>query len=158
MMIINRKILTLLAVIISLCGLTLKADGPGRHGDREKWMSEMRQYKHDFIVKQLKLTDEQKARFIQVYQRMEIETDELNHQTRSLMRSVEKKGSEATDLEMEKAAEASFELKSKEGAIEMRYYKELKSILSPRQMLELRKAERKFTRELMKHQQKKQKD
>ncbi len=142
----------IILLVIAVFSVTPAFSQKSSPQERERWMKEMRQYKNDFLVRELDLTDEQKARFLEVYGNMEDETDRLNQQTRALVQSVEKKGDQATDLEREKAAEASFELKSREGAVEMKYYRQLKEILTPKQLLKLRKAERKFTRELMKHQ------
>ena len=43
-----------------------------------------------------------------------------------------------------------FETKSKEGAIEKQYFAKLKSVLTPKQLFQLKRAERKFTDKLMK--------
>lgn len=127
------------------------ADGRPSKEQRDRWFKEMQQYKREYLVKEMDLTDEQKAKFLPVYDNMEQEIRRLHNETRQLVRDVDKKGDKATALEREKAAEASFELRSKEGAIEMKYYKEMKSFLSPDQLLKFKKAEDKFTRELMKH-------
>ena len=140
-----------MALAVPSAAFAQKNDKPGNREERSRWYKEMLQYKRDFMVKELQLTDEQKAKFIPIYDKMESETEAINRQTRQMMRSVEKKGSEATDLEYEKAAEATFELKSKEGAIDTKYYNELKTVLTPRQMFKFKNAENQFTRELMKH-------
>lgn len=119
--------------------------------NQERWEKEMRQYKNDFIVKSLDITDAQKAKFLPLYNKMDDEIRCLNMQTMQLARTVKTKGASATDLEKEKAAEAQFELKGKEGAIEMKYFKEFRSILSPEQLFKLKGAERNFSRQLMNH-------
>ncbi|MDE6377411.1 MAG: Spy/CpxP family protein refolding chaperone, partial [Duncaniella sp.] len=128
-----------------------KQDNKPTKMNQERWEKEMRQYKNDFIVKSLDITDAQKAKFLPLYNKMEDELRCLNQQTMSLARSVRDKGEAATDLEKEKAAEAQFELKVKEGTIEMKYFKEFRSILSPSQLLKLKGAERNFSRQLMNH-------
>ncbi|MCM1110683.1 MAG: hypothetical protein NC336_05710 [Clostridium sp.] len=127
-----------------------QSDGHGK-GDRQRWMKEMRQYKMEYLTRQLELTDDQRQEFSTLYQQMDTEIDNANRDTRRMVRDVEKKGSSATALEQEKAAEAMFELKGKEGEIEMKYFPKFKKILKPAQLLKLKKAEQDFTRELMKH-------
>ena len=117
-----------------------------------KWMDDMRQVKVEFVAKELNLTKQQKEKFTPIYDAMTRETGKLMRETRALEKSVRKKGNAATDLEYEKATEAMVECKGKECEIEKKYYGQLKTVLSKRQMFELPRAERKFARELMKQQ------
>lgn len=118
--------------------------------EREVWMKEMQQYKNDFIAKKLTLTDEQKAKFMPLYNSMDEEIRKAQDETEKLYRHTVKRDGKATDLEYEKAAEAMYELKGRENDIEMKYFKDFKQILSPKQLFQLKDAERDFTRELMK--------
>lgn len=54
-------------------------------------------------------------------------------------------------MEYEKAAEAVAEFKSKEGAIELRYFNQFKGYLSKKQLFKLKIAEHKWMKELMRH-------
>ena len=96
-------------------------------GHRQKWMKEMQQAKIEFMTKELDIAEQQKARFAE---------------------------SNATDLEYEKAAEAMFEFKSREGAIEKKYYTIFKQFLTPQQLFKFYPAERKWMKTLMKHRKK----
>lgn len=113
-------------------------------------MKEMQQYKNDFIAKKLTLTEEQKAKFMPLYNSMDEEIRKAQEETEKLYRHTVKREGKATDLEYEKAAEAMYELKGRENEIEMKYFKDYKQILSPKQLFQLKDAERDFTRELMK--------
>lgn len=126
-------------------------DSQKERQQRTEWNREMLQAKIDFMSRELKLTDQQKEKFGPAFESMDRETSKLFQQTRSMTKSVYDKGEKATDLEREKAAEAMFEMKSKEGEIEMKYYKKFKEILTPQQIFEYKNAERKFNKELMKH-------
>ncbi len=117
---------------------------------RKEWFEELRQYKHDFLAKELQLSQEQQDKFFPLYDDMENSVESLNRQTRGLEKNIEKADGKASDLEYEKAAEAMFELKSKEGAIEQQYATKFKTVLTPKQMFELKRAERKFFHKLMK--------
>ena len=118
--------------------------------DRESWMKEIQQYKNDFIAKKLELTDEQRAKFLPLYNSMDEEIRKVQEESEQLSRQTMGKEDKATDLEYEKAAEAMYELKGRENAIEMKYFEEYKTILTPQQLFKLKDAEKDFTRELMK--------
>ena len=118
--------------------------------DRESWMKEIQQYKNDFIAKKLELTDEQRAKFLPLYNSMDKEIRKVQEESEQLSRQTMGKEDKATDLEYEKAAEAMYELKGRENAIEMKYFEEYKTILTPQQLFKLKDAEKDFTRELMK--------
>lgn len=126
-----------------------QAPGSANH---QVWMKEIQQYKNEFIAKKLDLTKEQRARFLPLYNSMEKEIRKAEDETEQLYLQVKKKDSSATELEYEKAAEAVYEMKGRENAIEMKYFNEFKSVLTPRQLFKLKEAERDFTRQLMKHQ------
>lgn len=118
--------------------------------ERESWMKEMQQFKNDYIAKKLNLTDEQRAKFMPLYNSMDEEIRKVQEETEQLTRQTIAKDGKVTDLEYEKAAEAVYELKGRENDIEMKYFNEYKAILSPEQLFKLKDAEKDFTRELMK--------
>lgn len=126
------------------------AQMPVTDADRQRWLAEIRQYKHEFLIKELELTEEQQGPFFQLYDQMEDEIEQLNSQTRALQQQVEA-NDQATDLEVTNAARTIFELKRAEGQIEMTYFDRFAKILTPRQLLNLKSAERKFTQHLVNH-------
>ena len=81
---------------------------------------------------------------------MDEEIRKVQEESEQLSRQTMGKEDKATDLEYEKAAEAMYELKGRENAIEMKYFEEYKTILTPQQLFKLKDAEKDFTRELMK--------
>ncbi|WP_300504639.1 Spy/CpxP family protein refolding chaperone [uncultured Duncaniella sp.] len=139
-------ILVLSAIILPISAQAQRPSGR----EREVWMKEMQQFKNDFIAKKLNLTEEQKAKFLPLYNSMDEEIRKAQNEAEQLYRQTLKKGEKATDLEYEKAAEAVYELKGRENTIEMKYFNDYKQILSPNQLFQLKVAERDFTRQLMK--------
>lgn len=125
-------------------------DRQAAHKERAKVMAELRNYKHEFLAKELGLTKEQQKEFFPIYDSMDDAVGKINGDTRELERKLEK-DENATDLELETAAKAIFEQKAKEGAIENEYFDQLKAVLTPRQLFNLKNAERKFTQYLLKH-------
>jgi Spy/CpxP family protein refolding chaperone len=149
-----KRALTLLIIALLTCSCIYAQQRPAQPSQerRQKWFSEMTQYKHDFISKELILTKEQEARFFPLYDKMESETRSLNRQARELEKAVIAKGDRASDLEYEKAAEALYELKGKENDIEMKYFAQFKSVLTQKQLFQLKQAERKFNSTIMSQQ------
>lgn len=148
----KRYILTIIAALLVAAG-AMAQNKPDK-AKRDQWNREMQQAKLEFMAKELKISDAQKDKFNQTYNAMQAELNKLRTETHAMTKAVEKKA-DATDLEYEKAAEAMFEFKQKEGAIEMKYYPEFRKILSKEQLFHLKKAENKWTKELMKHRKRK---
>lgn len=136
----------LLALVIAVTALAAAAQfSPA---ERQRWLGEMRNLKHDFIAKELSLTKDQEREFFPLYDKMEDEIAALNTQTREDEIRVAA-DRDATDLEMENTARTVFEQKRAEGQIEMTYFEKYKTILTPKQLLQLKNAERKFTQQLV---------
>lgn len=147
----KKRILIILAVLAALAS---SAQPPQQteqsEASRERYISEIRQYKHDYMVKELGLTREQQRDFFPVYDEMEDRLMKLNSEIREL----EKKtinDEDASGTELEAAAQAVFSQRLKEGEIEMAYFEKISEILTNRQILRLKNTERKFTQRLMKH-------
>jgi len=135
-------------VVAAMSYTTASADPQSEKG-RKEWFREFRQYKHEFMIKELNLSKEQQEQFFPLYDEMDKSIHQLNRQTRALEKKIDTSKEPVNDLEYEKAAEALYELKGKEAETEMSYFAKFKTILTPKQMYELKKAERKFTQELM---------
>ena len=123
-------------------------------GKKDKWMREMNQARREFITKELKLSPSQETRFFAQYDAMDTEMRSLYDNLRRQEKTVEKKGSKATEAECLALSQEMFEAKAKEGAIEMKYYKKFKEILSPGQLVKLKKVERDFRRKMAREQRK----
>lgn len=141
-----KKYILVLIMFAAVLGVSAQSD---RRGDRSQWMKEMTQVKNDYIARKLDLSDEQKAKFLPLYNAMDEEIRGIQDETRALEKQTRELGDKASDLQYEKAAEASYELKGRENAVEMKYFDQFKSILTPRQLFKLKDSERDFTRELM---------
>lgn len=151
---IARKITVAFALIMATSLATPVASAQrNKMGDddkRKEWMSEMRNYKHDFLKKELGLTREQEAPFFKQYDEMDDELIRVGEETRQLERKINADDN-ASDTEMESAARTLFEQKKKEGEIELKYFEEFKTILTKRQLLKLKEVERRFNRALLNH-------
>lgn len=139
------------AAIAFVCACPLFAQAPAlNNGDRDRWLSEIREYKHEFLAKELSLSKEQQRDFFPLYDQMEDEVEKINSETRALEAKVEA-DKDASDTEIESASRTVFEQKTAEGQVELIYYDKFKELLSPRQLLKLKNAERRFTQNLVRH-------
>lgn len=116
--------------------------------DRDRYINEIRAYKHDFLARDLDLSRDQQRTFFEAYDAMEDEIMQLNADTRALERSVSD-NADATEVETEAAISAVYSQKQREAEIENEYLERFRQILSPRQLLRLKAAERRFNQRLM---------
>lgn len=140
----------LLTAILALAAGNAMAQVPDDNEDRDKIMSQLRPYKHQFLTKDLGLSKEQQRDFFTLYDKMDEELLKINEDTRRLERLVNE-NKNASDTEIEAASRAIFEQKQKEAQIELAYYDKFKETLSPRQLLKLKSAERRFTQWIVRH-------
>ena len=114
-------------------------------------------HKHEFIEDELDLTNEQEDKFFPIYDAMEDELHKVQRETQKLEKQVADK--KATDVEYDAASKAIIELKKKEADIELKYFDKFKTVLSSKQIFQLKRAEKKFTRKIMNaHNKKRKKD
>ena len=144
-------IVALTATLLSLPSVSV-AQRKGQDDDnrRKEWMTEMRNFKHEFFKKDLALTREQESAFFKAYDQMDDELIRVGEETRQLERKINA-DTNASEIEMESAARTLFEQKKKEAEIELKYFEEYKTILTKRQLLKLKETERRFNRALLSH-------
>lgn len=137
-----------------MCALLFMAMVPAKalaqqlnEDDRNRYVNQIRAYKHDFLAKELGLSKAQQDAFFELYDAMEDRTMDLGGEVRDLEKKASAAG--ASDEEMAAAAIALYSQKMREGKIEMEYYEKFKETLTPAQLVALKSAERKFTQELM---------
>ena len=140
----------LLIVLVASFSVIAAAQNQNDNIDRQKWMNEMRNFKHDFLAKDLELSKEQQHDFFAAYDEMEDRINRLNLETRELEQKT-LADPDASDVALEAAARASYHLKNEECKIELEYFDKFKEILSPQQLIRLKNSERKFTQQLMQH-------
>lgn len=115
--------------------------------DRARYVNEIRAYKHKFLVRELGLSKDQQAPFFEVYDSMEDRLIDVVAEVRDLENRARLDG--ADPEAMQQAADALYSQKAREGKIEAEYYEQFKAILTPRQLVDLKAADRKFTQQLM---------
>lgn len=111
--------------------------------DRARWSQRVREVKHSFLVSSLGLSREQQNEFFPLYDKMEDEINAITAQNRDLENRL-LQDDKASDSEYSAAARTLFEQKGKESEIELEFYKQFESILTPRQLFRLKSVEREF--------------
>lgn len=139
----RKNILSLLTVLLLAVFISAPSAFAAGKIDKDAALEELKQFKHDYLKKELNLSREQEATFFNYYDQMYDELISVGNQTRRLSQKV-MRDKNATDLELESAARTVFELKKKEGEIELRYFEEFKNILTKQQLLRLKDVERKM--------------
>lgn len=137
-----------ICIIALMAGTAARAQKRAKDADRQKWITELRTLKRDFLTKELGLTAEQQSRFFPLYEEMDAELSQINTETRDLEQKV-LADETASDTEMAAAALATFQQKKREGEVEARYFDKFSEVLTPRQLISLKNAERKFTQQLV---------
>jgi Spy/CpxP family protein refolding chaperone len=154
---IHRLILVSLSLLLCTIAASAQAQRGGKgkapgKGERTEWMAKMRQYKHDFIARELGLTEKQKTEFFAIYDCMEKERMELEGHARETERQVRARKKNATPAELDHAIKEMFDLDGKQNAVTMKYLPKLKKVLTRQQLFDLKRAERNFQRDLMEQQ------
>ncbi|MDE6535646.1 MAG: Spy/CpxP family protein refolding chaperone [Muribaculaceae bacterium] len=143
-----RIILSLLILAFGVMPAVAQKHGP-KNQNRKEWMAKMRELKHDFMAKELQLSDSQKAQFFEVYDKCEDARHNIEHEAREKEKALEKKGDAATDAELDALIADQFSMEERLGKVDQQYLPQFRKVLTRRQLARLKHAERKFMRKLM---------
>ena len=145
----NKIILvSLFMAVFSLCNMTFAQSNDIEK--QQKWMSEFREYKQDFLIKQTQLTEDQQKAFFPLYHEMEDAIFTANKEARDIEKKFATKEN-ATESEYQNAVGSIVDTKMTEAEIESKYFKKFSEILSSKQLFMLKKAESEFSRYLLNH-------
>ncbi|MCM1310733.1 MAG: V-type ATPase subunit a family protein [Bacteroides sp.] len=145
------KLLLLLAVLSPLNLLADKPKGGPKGGDKERteWFRKLKAAKHNFMVKELDLTEAQQADFFRLYDAKESERHEAERKVRNLEKEIKKKGAAAIEEDYNRAITAQYQLNHELAKIESKYESEFRKVITKRQLYKLRHVEFEFQRKLM---------
>ena len=146
----NRLAIILTLLVSEASGVSAQKRNGNHHADRQKWEAEMTQYKHDRLVKELGLNDEQATRFFALYDAMDRERRAV-YANDTRMRKEMKRKTNPADKDYTEATRVSLSVGADIHRIESKYYKEFDKILTPKQVYQLRLAEQKINREFRRH-------
>jgi Spy/CpxP family protein refolding chaperone len=145
-MIRKHLIIALLTLSAAFCSPCAQAQRLSDE-DLQKALTEMRNFKHSVFTKELQLTKDQQQKFFDVYDAMDRELMVIGNEVRDLERKT-LADDKASDTECAATARALFEQKKRESDVELKYFDRLADVLTPRQLIKLKSAERKIAMQL----------
>lgn len=145
-----NKFFAIAAFVIIACAAALAQRQPMTEEERDLWLAELRQYKHEFLAKELALSSDQQEAFFPLYDEMDDQLTQIAMEVRDLEMSINNSATASAE-EVQAAAFALFDQKRRESVVELLYFEKFKDTLTPKQLFRLKNAERKFTQQLVKH-------
>ncbi len=145
-----NKFLAILAFMAIACTTAMAQRQPMTDEERDLWLAELRQYKHEFLAKELSLSTDQQEAFFPLYDEMDDQINQIAKEVRDLEVTISNSATASAD-EVQAAAFALFDQKRRESVVELLYFEKFKDTLTPKQLFRLKNAERKFTQQLVKH-------
>jgi len=145
-----NKIFTIVAILVCACAGASAQRQQMTEEERDLWLAELRQYKHEFMAKELSLSSDQQEAFFPLYDEMEDQLTQIAMEVRDLEDSINNSPTASAE-EVQAAAFSLFDQKRRESVVELLYFEKFKDTLTPKQLFRLKNAERKFTQQLVKH-------
>lgn len=116
---------------------------------KEEMRKEIRDFKIKYLAQEMDLNEEQKEKFVPLYDKMSEERRELYKNARTLERKV-RKTKNASESEYEAAAKAMTEAKDRDVELVKRYDAQFAKFLSAKQIFKMKEAEQEFDRRMRK--------
>lgn len=116
-----------------------------------KWIAEVKNYKHSFLIKETEMTEAQQKEFLPLYIEMEEKIYATNKEARALEQEISRSQEEANDEKYALVAASLSQVKEQEAKIENHYFEHFSKILSKKQMFLLKRAENRFSIEMLNH-------
>ena len=145
----KRFIFTILvAIMMAQLSFTAIGQSNGDRSKREQWFKEMKAKKQAFLVRELNLTTEQANQFFEIYNKMDEDLRAVNERTRALEKKAMDNANDS-EADINAALEAVYSQRYQEWAIENEAKAKFEKILTKKQLLQLKRAESRFSRALM---------
>ena len=111
------KLKNILVIALLMTSMALAARDNNSDNDRQnKWMNEYREYKQEFLSKEVDLTPSQKSEFLPLYNEMEQEIYNVNLEARKAEQTISQKD-DASNNDYLEAAKLMVDVKTKEARI-----------------------------------------
>lgn len=136
--------------IVALTAIIMSAQAQGP-SNKERWMQEYHQYKHDFLIKEIGLSEEQQKEFFPLYDEMQMAIMGINREAKEAEEALSSRTDTPTDEEYTAVAKQLSEAKGKEAIMEIDFFEKFSKILTPKQLFELKRAEDRFSRSMLMH-------
>ena len=147
-----KKIVYLLAVIllsIPVSAVAQKNNDDANRREREARAEEMRRERRDYYIEKIGLTEDEAAKFIPLLEEKSQRQFELNREVRRQARRLERSKEPVSDAEYLRCAAAFVSVEFSVDSVEQVYFEKFKTILSPQKLFKYKRAESRYTREMM---------
>lgn len=137
----KKYILVITALLCSVFALSAQ----GRQKPDKEMFKEIQEYKMKYLAQEMELKEDQKEKFIELYQQMSDERHSNFQQMRRLEKSLK---DDASEEEYKKATEGIADLKVKDAQIEKEYDAKFAKFLTQKQIYKMKEAEEKFRKKM----------
>lgn len=141
----TKHLLLILALIIGCSLSAFSQKHEGKQG--EKMMKELREFKVKFIAQEIDLKEDQKARFVELYNEMSEKRVDAMRDAWKMERELKKK-KDATEADYQAVTDAMTKAKAKDAEIEKSYDDKFAKILSQKQIFKMKEAENEFRKKM----------
>lgn len=136
----------LIILLLTFCACLPAAAQKKTDGNFEKQRKELLDFKVKYLVQEIDVPADKRAEFESTYRQMEQERHVLFSNIHAKAKALSKASSDAEVLAVTDLIAGA---KQKEGAIESKYYQIFKKMLTPRQLLNMKRSEDRFNRKVM---------
>ncbi|MBP3298545.1 MAG: hypothetical protein J6L73_02555 [Muribaculaceae bacterium] len=116
--------------------------------DTAEKRKELQEFKVKYFIQEIDLPADKQPEFTRLYNQYDQSREALFAEMGSRFKAMRAKD-EPTDADYLVTAEAMAGFKSREGELEKNFFQQLKTLLTPKQLFQLKKAEHKFQRKVM---------
>lgn len=141
----TKHLLLILALIIGCCASSFAQKHDGKKG--ENMMKELREFKVKFIAQEIDLKDDQKARFVELYNEMCDKRVEAMRDAWKMEREL-KNNKNATEADYQAVTDAMTKAKAKDATIEKSYDDKFAKFLTQKQIFKMKEAENEFRKKM----------
>ncbi len=145
-----KKIVLIAWLLLSL-NVSFVASAQTKEEERKARMEQFFQFRRDFMIEQIGLTEQECEKFFALYDKMEEEKWLADKEARDFARRIARSEAVVTDVEYEKAADALLEKNEKIARIERAYYEKFKTLLTSEKLFKFKNAQERLPRAMMKH-------
>lgn len=142
-----RKILVLMVTALCFTMGAFAYSDKQKGKDPEKMWKELQEFKLKFLAQEMELKDEQKDRFIELYNEMSEKRRDVMMRAWNVERKV-KKNTAATEDDYRDASQAMQKARDEDSAIEKSYDEKFSQFLSSKQIYKMKDAEQKFRQKM----------
>lgn len=152
------RIARIILLSLIVCLLSAAPAAAQRHGKKAnaKMRAELREFKLKYLAQEMDLKSADQPRFIELYDKMMTEKEELYRPVWKLEKSL-RKNANASDKDYETLAERKDKAKEEELKIDRKYEEQFSKFLTSKQIYKMREAEKTFNKKIREMRRKKKK-